>query len=321
MEMNVKRSTFGAAWFGLALALATSTAAAGPSDDELRTRREEGARLHGEGSALYAQGKYDAARAKFHEAYARSQNPNSLFNEAKTTLKGGHALDGAKLVKSYLALPENDKVTAEDRKEAQGLLDEAMASLCTLDVRVATCTVDGRDEAGRVLVEVGNHLVKMNGAQGEHTKSVSCKAREVVIVTYEAEPGPSGPPKERGESGDWLLPATLAGIGAVGVGVGIGLGVASSGARSDAIAAASGNACADLTSPACRSARSDEDTANGLATGGAIAYVTGGALLVAAAVTLFVTTPWKERPARTASRGATARLSPAVGGLWIDGTF
>lgn len=301
----------------LAVLLAANTAAAGPKDDDLKTRREQAAQLHAEGGALFAGGSFEAARAKFHDAYARSQNPNSLFNEAKSTLKAGHALDGAKLLKAYLALPENDKVTPQDRKEAQGLLDEAMGSLCTLDVRVTTCTVDGREEAGSVIVEVGTHSVKMSGAQGEHTKSVSCKAREVVIVTYD-EQGPIAPPKEKGESGDWLLPGVLAGIGVAGLGVGMGLGLASSGARSDAITAASANACANLTSAECRAARSDEDTANGLATGSVIAYVGGGALLVASAVTMLVTQPWKERPSKAQGH---VRLSPGLGSLWLNGTF
>lgn len=317
----MKKRTWCVASAALAVMLLARPSYAGPKDEELKARREEAVRLHTEGLALLSQNNFEAARVKFHEAYARSQNPNSLFNEARSTLKAGHTLDGAKLVKSYLALPENDKVTAQDKKEAQALLDEASASLCTLDVRVATCSVDGREEAGAVLVEVGSHTVKMNGPRGEQTKPVTCKPREVVIVTYEEAGTVTPPPTEKGETGDWLLPGALAGFGVIGIGVGVGLGVASSGARSDAITAAGTGACADLTSAACRAARSDEDSANGLATGGAIAYVTGGAFFVASAITLFVTTPWKERPARTAKRGPTARLSPAFGGLWIDGTF
>lgn len=315
--MNVNKRTVFTAGLGLALVLGSPVASAGPKDDDLKSRREQAAQLHGEGAALFAQGKFEEARAKFHDAFARSQNPNSLFNEAKSTLKAGHALEGAKLVKAYLALPENDKVTAEDRREADGLLNEAMAKLCTLDVRVSACNVDGREETGTVIVEVGSHVVKMSGSQGEKTKTVTCAAREVVIVTY--EDAPTQTPTPKGEQGDWLLPATLGAIGVIGLGVGIGLGAASGGARSDVITSAQAGGCANLTSDTCRAQRSDEDTANGLATGSVIAYAGGGLFLVASAVTLLVTKPWQERPARTAKRAV--HLSPALGGLWINGTF
>ncbi len=309
----MKPSILWAASAVLALACATQTAHAGPKDDDLKARRAQAAQLHAEGATFYERGSFDAARGKFHEAFARSQNPNSLFNEARSAGRGGHALDAANLLKAYLALPENDKVTAQDRKEAEGLLDEAMGKLCSLDVRVTKCTVDGKEHAGAVLVEIGAHEVKMNGPQGERTKTVMCKAREVVVVTYDE--APTGP-KGNSSADQWLLPATLAGLGVIGLGVGIGLGAASGGSKSDAIAASRGGACAELASATCREARSQESTANTLATGSVIGYVGGGVFLLASAISVVALKPWRERNAQT-----QVRITPALGGLWIDGTF
>ena len=305
----MKPSILWAASAVLALACATQTAHAGPKDDDLKARRAQAAQLHAEGATFYERGSFDAARGKFHEAFARSQNPNSLFNEARSAGRGGHALDAANLLKAYLALPENDKVTAQDRKEAEGLLDEAMGKLCALDVRVTKCTVDGKEHAGAVLVEIGAHEVKMNGPQGERTKTVMCKAREVVVVTYDE---PAAPPPA--SEGSWFLPATLAGLGAVGLGVGIGLGVASGANRSDAITAGQGRRCADVSAPGCADAQSFTTASNEAGTGAIVAYVIGGVFLGGAVVSALVLTPWKEK-----SRSVT--LMPSLGGVVATGTF
>lgn len=300
----------------LALMLATQGAHAGPKDEDLKARREEAVRFHMEGLSLLSQSNFEAARAKFHEAYARSQNPNSLFNEAKSALKAGHGLDGAKLVKSYLALPENDKVTAQDRKDAQSLLDEAMGSLCTLDVRVATCNVDGRDEAGSVLVEVGNHTVKMTGAHGEQTKAVSCKAREIVIVTYDEQRLVTPPPTDKTQGGDWLLPGVLAGLGVVGIGVGAVGSALASGSSSDTKTLSVGAPCAaDANGEACRGVGAAADRTNAQSSVALTGWIVGGGLLGAALITTLVIRPWKERPA------AHVRLVPAPMGALLTGTF
>ncbi|HQY65570.1 MAG TPA: hypothetical protein PK141_29465, partial [Polyangiaceae bacterium] len=114
-------------------------AAAGPKDEDLKSRRAQAAKLHEEGAQLFTKGDYEGARAKFREAYARGQNPNSLLNQAEATIRTYHYLEAAALLKSYLALPENDKVTASDRRDAQALLDQASTKLCALDLRALSC--------------------------------------------------------------------------------------------------------------------------------------------------------------------------------------
>lgn len=304
---------------------APQLALAGPKDDDLKVRREEAAKIHAEGAALYTKGDYEGARAKFREAYARSQNPNSLLNEARATLKGYHYLDGAKLLKAYLALPENDKVTAADRKEAEGLLDEASVKLCTLDVRVSSCTVDGAPGQGMVLVEVGEHLVRMQGPKGEKLKAVQCGAKQTVLVTYDDEPakgpgpGPQPPPKDEGEKGSWLVPGILAGVGVVGIGIGVGLFASAAGSRDDALALQVPGVCADRSSAACTTLQSGLDSASGKNVGSSIAFIGGSAALTAAVVSALIIRPWETRP-----RGQgilIPLLGPGLAGLGVARSF
>lgn len=300
---------------------APQLALAGPKDDDLKVRREEAAKIHAEGAALYTKGDYEGARAKFREAYARSQNPNSLLNEARATLKGYHYLDGAKLLKAYLALPENDKVTAADRKEAEGLLDEASVKLCTLDVRVSSCTVDGAPGQGMVMVEVGEHLVRMQGPKGEKLKAVQCGAKQTVLVTYDDEPvkgpgpgpGPQPPPKDEGEKGSWLVPGILAGVGVVGLGVGFGLGAAS-GSAADESESLKGT-CSSSAPQACADIRSAYDRSTTLATGAVIGQIGGAVFVAGAVVSALVIRPWETRGKSSVS------IVPALGGATLMGSF
>jgi hypothetical protein len=308
---------------------APQLALAGPKDDDLKVRREEAAKIHAEGAALYTKGDYEGARAKFREAYARSQNPNSLLNEARATLKGYHYLDGAKLLKAYLALPENDKVTAADRKEAEGLLDEASVKLCTLDVRVSSCTVDGAPGQGMVMVEVGEHLVRMQGPKGEKLKAVQCGAKQTVLVTYDDEPvkgpgpgpGPLPPPKDEGEKGSWLVPGILAGVGVVGLGVGAGFHFAGVGTRDDATALQRPGACTDRGSAECTAISDKLDAASTQRTVSAVALIGGSAALGAAVVSLFVVRPWERRSRASVQGLVLPTFAPGYAGASFTRSF
>ena len=262
-------------------------------------------KIHGEGVTLYAQKKYDAARVKFHEAYARSQNPNSLFNEARCEHLAGHPLAAAKLLKVYLALPENDKVTASDRKEAAELLEAAGAGLCTLDVRAPTYFVDGASEQGAVLAEAGEHSVRMSGPSGERTRRVSCVGKQTVLVTYEEplKPRVDPPPGERVEKGSWLLPVTLGVVGIGGLVVGGVLGVASSSTKEERRVLQAGGQCG-VRAQECSDAKS---SANAQATGSVVGYVAGGTFVVAAVVAAVLLEPWRTR------KIGQGMLLPAVG--------
>ncbi len=130
-------------------------------------------------------------------------------------------------------------------------------------------------------------------------------------------PGPiTPPPKVETETGSWLVPGVLAGVGLVGVGVGVGLGLASSSAKDDVISAAKLGVCADPASAPCLAARDRESSANGLGAGSVVGYVAGGAFLVGGVVTALVMKPWQER-----RKGARVEAAPTLGGIVVRGTF
>ena len=305
-----------------ALTAVSASATAGPSPEALA----QGTALHNRAAELLGQQKYREAAQAFLDAYNKNASPNELFNAGQAEMLGGRHKEALKLFNTYLDLPTTDRVTTEFRKRAAEKIAVCQASLCVIDVRGASETwVDGQKVTGIFYAEPGAHEVMMQGdAPAPKTVKVTCVAKQTVLVEYDDKKakGPIGTdaPPPVTEKGSWLAPGVLAGIGVVGVGVGIGLGAASGGARSDVIASAQTGACANVASAPCASQRSREDTANGLATGSVIAYVGGGLFLAASAITLMVTKPWQERPVQSEKRAAV-RLSPALGGLWIDGTF
>lgn len=314
----------------LNLALAPQQALAGPKDEDLKSRREQAAKLHQEGAQLFTKGDYEGARSKFREAYARGQNPNSLLNQAEATIRGFHYLEAAALLKSYLALPENDKVTAADRKDAQALLDEASAKLCALDLRVLTATIDGTPGQGLVLVEVGEHLVRMRGAKGEKLKAIKCAAKETVVVSYEDAPAEGGgagpapippPPKEATETGSWLLPGVLAGVGLAGLGVGAAFHFVGVGSRDDATALQRSGVCADRASAECVTVTNKLDAASTQRTVSAVGLIGGSAALGASVISLILLRPWESRP-RASTRGLVLpTFAPGYVGASLSRSF
>ncbi len=342
MERSVKSSctTKAAALALVAFYLALAPhAAAGPKDEDLKSRRAQAAKLHEEGAQLFTKGDYEGARAKFREAYARGQNPNSLLNQAEATIRTYHYLEAAALLKSYLALPENDKVTASDRRDAQALLDQASTKLCALDLRALSCKVDGTPGQGLVLVEVGEHLVRMQGPKGEKLKPVKCAANETVVVTYEdppadgpplpavPSPGPvTPPPAEAGEKGSWLLPGVLAGVGLVGLGVGATFHFVGVGSRDDATGLQRSGVCADRASAGCVALSDKLDAASTQRTVSAVGLIGGSAALGAAVVSVLIMRPWETRP-RTPTHGflrgptLAPTFAPGYSGASISGSF
>ena len=250
---------------------------------------------------------------------------NELFNAARAEQVGGRHKEAVKLFRTYLSLPETDRVAAEHRQEASKLVSESESKLCKIDVRAREAWIDGEKAAGVVLATPGEHEVLMNEDPGPKAKKVTCRVGEVTMVAYDdtAVKGGGGntgpitpPPKVETETGSWLVPGVLAGVGIVGVGVGVGLGLASSSAKDKAIADAKVGACSDTASAACAAARDNESSANGLGAASVVGYVAGGAFLVGGVVTALVMKPWQER-----RKGARLEAGPTLGGIVVRGTF
>jgi hypothetical protein len=250
-------------------------------------------------------------------------SPRELYNAARAELAQKRYAEAAKLYRTYLALPANDKMPAADRAEAKDELGEITKHLTTLDVRAKDFSVDGVAAEGLIDVEPGTHRVEMRGAKGVKSKSVECQVGTVVLVEYEESgkgagggaPPPPPPPKEAEKSGSWVLPGVLAGVGVVGLGVGIGLGAGSSGSASTTRTLFQGGACRDQSSAACAEARSKESSTSTLATGSVLGYVVGGAFMAGAVVSALVIKPWQLRNGREVS------IAPGLNGFAVAGKF
>lgn len=290
---------------------------------EPTTKASEAEALHRQGVQQMQQGKFAEASVSFRASYAKDQSPRELYNAARAELAQKRYAEAAKLYRTYLALPANDKMPAADRAEAKDELAEITKHLTTLDVRAKDFSVDGVAAEGLIDVEPGTHRVEMRGAKGVKSKSVECQVGTVVLVEYEESgkgavggPPPPPPPPRETETGSWVVPGVLAGLGVVGVGVGIGLGAGSASATSTGRTLAQAGACADPTSPLCTTARDKESTADTMSTGSIVGYVVGGSLLAAGVVSALVIAPWKSREKQTA-----ITLAPSFGGATIRGTF
>ena len=268
--------------------------------------------------------KFAEAAASFRASYAKDQSPRELYNVARAELAQGHFAEAAKLYRTYLGLPANEKMAPSERAEAKQELADITKNLTTLDVRAQGFTVDGVAGEGLIDVEPETHSVAMRGAEGPKTKVVVCAKGAVVLVEY-AEPAKvvpavpktiDPPPAETREKGSWLVPGVLAGVGIVGVGIGVGLGAASSSATSTGTDLARGGACLDLASSACADAKDKERAASGMKTGSMIGYAVGGAFLVGGIVSALVIAPWIDRERKTAIWAA-----PSLGGMAFGGTF
>ena len=79
-----------------------------------------------EGVALYDEGKYEAARAKFKQAYALKQHPDVLLNLGWSCLKSGHPQEAEEAFNNYLR--DAKDATPAKRAEAEKGLAQARAN-------------------------------------------------------------------------------------------------------------------------------------------------------------------------------------------------
>lgn len=261
--------------------------------------------LHAEGTALVNAGKYGEASKKFGEAFAKSQNPSSLFAQAVAERKQEHWERALKLFKTYLSLPSNVKVTAEWKKRAEGEVESCEKNVCRIDVRADSFSVDGASEIGVVYAEPGTHAVAMTGKGPEKLVSVKCIAGGVVTVAYDegaksAPIVPPPPPLEKGEAGSWLLPAVLAGVGVVGLGVGFGLGAAAK-SKGESLDQLGPGVCADRGSASCVNEADRLSSGKTLNTVGIISVIGGSAAFAGAIIATLVVRPWEMRERKHAT--------------------
>ena len=312
--------------FALAGTMAFSRVAS--ADATTEQKRVQAEALNAEGKALAVKKDFVGAREKFLQAYAVWPVPGMLFNAARTDQVRGEYADAWGLYRTYLALPASERVTAKDRKDAEQYAGECEAKICRLDVRGAKrFTVDGKTRPEPYVVAVGQREIVMEGVNGTRKASVVCMAGTPLIVEYEppkvdVAPPPkllppiTPPPVEKMETGSWVVPGILAGVGVVGIGVGAGLGLAAGSERSFL---AKNPATCNSAGVQCPANRDAYDSGRTLGTASIVGYAVGGAALLVAVIVTSVSRPWQERPKQAAA--LTPWMGLNGGGFVVQGGF
>lgn len=294
----------------LAICVAASPAAAAPDLREVPVKeRERVGKLADEGFALFEQGDYAAALARFEEAETALPIPTITLQRALTLEKLGRLAEAYKACER-VARTEPDKEAPFQHLEAK---KKAEVELARLDARVPTLRISIRGGEGArqlemdgrpigftgdpIRVDPGRHVLRgrdPRGATAEAVVDVAEGAREEVLLVFGATPG------DRAARNVWLAVGYGAiGLSAAALGVAIGTAVAAADVASEIDAQCPAGGCASV------GAREDE---RDLFTAVAISAGISGAVVSALGVTAVVV--GGRDPA-----GTTARLS--VGPLAI----
>jgi hypothetical protein len=159
-----------------------------------------------EGVDLFDQGRFEAARAKFRQAYALKPLPDILYNLAWSSLKSGHPVDAEKEFVKYLR--EAKDIEQSQKDETNKGLAEARSRNGHIEIAApagADIFVDG-ERAGTspisdpVPVDPGAHVVKFAPSDAApQSQSVSVLAGQTATARFGGAssappPGPTAPP-------------------------------------------------------------------------------------------------------------------------------
>jgi hypothetical protein len=177
-----------------------------PADDATTTMAR--ARFK-EGVEFYDKGDFEQARASFLQAYALKKHPAVLLNLAWSCVKSGHALEGERYFKQFLA--EGKEITDKQRADANDGLTQARNKLGHIEIQATAgteVTVDG-DKVGTapladtISVEGGAHTVKFKGPDGTtDTQSVTVLGGEKQVAKFGKPSGavaPGSTPEQKAE--------------------------------------------------------------------------------------------------------------------------
>lgn len=312
------------------LCSASGTAHAQPkTEDATSAAALENARdLYRRGVAKFSEGLNEDAYALFTASWALHPHYTTAGNLASCEMKLGKYRDAA----AHLALALREQPAdfagrqsyeaayAEARSHVGALQLEAKAGE---EVFVDEVSVGRAPFADPVFVEPGAHTLR-----AAITRSVSVQAGEEIRVRLgEAAEAVKAPPAGPGDvKTPGLSPVIPIGIGltALGLGTGIVLAALSTGHGSAADDAAAQlrsahGACASLQPTGlCKDIQDDLAARDGLATGGAIAFIAGGAVGVG---TLIYTLTQKKSSAVAPSVSLSPVVTPMGGSLTVMGRF
>jgi hypothetical protein len=309
-----------------------------------KDNKGESDRLFAEGIKAASAKDFKTAREKFAAAYSKFPSPNSLFNLAKAEIALDKCGDAVRHFNAYIELPDNPRISAQDRQEARVHIGQCRPKLCQISMIApsgTTSAIDGQSITEPTFdVEPGNHEMAMVGPVGSRTRKFSCSAGTTTEVRYEegsesqdggAPPASDGgttttdsgsinpPPNDDAGTGGSSSTRRWIGVGVAAAGVaGVVVGAVALGVKegqvSDAITLAKGAPCADMSSIACRDYKSKLDAASTNQTIGIIGLIVGGVLL-GAGVTIAI---WPSGDKKTS---LSPIAGPGLAGLQLSGHF
>lgn len=298
------------------LSLATLARADDPANTEAQARFREGLELADNA-------KYDDARLKFLQASAVLKSPAVLFNLASTEQKTGHDVEAIEHYRAFLESGKSDaRITDAMREKAKQNIQSLLEKVAQIAVDAPPGTkvsIDGKavdDPATAVPVTPGRHTVE--GTFDGKSRSTSVDGKRGAITTAKldfanvvtAYAAPAGDEPHRSTAG-WVVPITIAVVGAGAVVGGIVTSSASNTSTEEADRAAGKAPAADcgrVTSPYCDAIRTKRDDADTQSTLAAASFISGGVLLVGA-IAAFVF--W---PTTSSSSAHAMRLTPRLAG-------
>ncbi len=317
-------------------------AQADPLASEARQRFQEGVALHDAK-------REEEAYGKFSQAYAILKAPAVIFNLARTEELTGRLLDAAAHFKQYLALPEQPKVTNEQRRQARDYLADVRSKLGHVQIVApagATIWLDGTQAGTAPLTEPvdvmpGSH--RLEARLGAKSKSAvfslaADQAQSFAFDLFEVPPPPPPSPTatlpavvapQRAESSGgastpthtWLaLGFGVGALASLAAGAAFELSASNSASQAQRLRAGFSSSgpspCISVSiSSACQQLESADQSAHDKRTAADGFFVAGAAFTLATAVVLL----WPRQ-----HRNDTARMiffSPTPTGFRVSGDF
>ncbi len=256
-----------------------------------------------EGKTLYGQGNIDGARLKFEQACAVLKTPACERALGLAQFYTKRYLEALGNLQRALDDKELDTV---QRKQVTDLMTQAYDKTGHLEVRAPAggrVRIDDTTDAGNaplrevVHVTVGAHVVSVTIEEKTERMNVECSEGKIVKVDFSDKfPGMAvgsgqvgnGPETSQVDhvrtSMGWVVPAVVAGLGAVGIGIGIGFASASQSAQTNATNMLTPGICQNLMTASCASYKSQIDSQNSSTAVSIGGYVAGAALLTTAVI-------------------------------------
>lgn len=268
-----------------------------------------------EGVELLKQGKQAEAKEKFLQSLALYRGAPVLMNLVLTEATD-HPDAALRYLREWMAHPGAPPAKVESAKREILPVLEAKTGRVDIEANPGEpITMDGKQVGTAPMASTFDVM------PGRHT--IGCRKRTVEVlipagktVTVELADAAPTSPVPKTESGNWLLPGTLAGLGVIGVSLGaVGSGLASG---SDTLTRerSVGAPCAtDVNGAACRAVSDAADRTSVQSSLALTGWILGGGFLTAAVIATLAIEPWKERTV------ARVRLIPAPMGAALTGTF